>query len=70
MVFASQPVNSVIRFAALPVGAPNRTFSPSNSNICMIAFKVVVFPVPGPPVKMRIPFSKAWQIAFFCLSAY
>lgn len=48
--FASLPVDSVIRFAALPVGAQRRTFSFILSNIFMIDKIMVVFPVPGPPL--------------------
>jgi len=70
IVFASCPVNSDMRFAALPVGAASNTFSPFNLRIFMIALSVVVFPVPGPPVRIKMPLDKACFIASFWPSAY
>ena len=64
------PVSSLIRFAALPVGAARAISSPSFSNTLIIPLSVVVLPVPGPPVKMSIPLFIAVCIASFCFSAY
>src|ERR1019366_6666002 len=50
MVLASSPVVSVRRFAALPVGAQRRHFTPLARRICRIEFTSVVLPTPGPPV--------------------
>ena len=69
IVFASRPVDSVILLAALPVGAAKRTFIPLFSYISIIHLIIVVFPVPGPPVIISIPFSKAPIIASFWESA-
>ena len=69
IVFASLPVDSVILLAALPVGAAKRTFIPLFSYISIIHLIIVVFPVPGPPVIISIPFSKAPNIASFWESA-
>ena len=70
MVLASSPVSSLMRLAARPVGAARNTRSPASFNRWIMAFRVVVLPVPGPPVRMRMPCSKAARIASFCLSAY
>ena len=51
-VLASTPVSSVIRLAARPVGAASATFSPICPSSRMIAEIAVVFPVPGPPVRI------------------
>ncbi len=53
MVLAGLPVTSLMRFAARPVGAASATLSPSSSNSWRIPFRVVVFPVPGPPVRIK-----------------
>ena len=50
MVFAYRPVVSVIRLAALPVGAASNIRRPFFSRMRMMPFTSVVFPVPGPPV--------------------
>jgi hypothetical protein len=50
MVFASIPVVSVRRFAALPVGAHNRHFTFLARRISRIELTSVVLPLPGPPV--------------------
>jgi len=50
MVFASKPVVSVSRFAARPVGAQSRHFTPFARRIIRIEFTSVVLPTPGPPV--------------------
>ena len=69
IVLASLPVDSVILFAALPVGAPRSTLIPLFSYMWMIAFIIVVLPVPGPPVIISIPLLNAPIIASFCDSA-
>ena len=50
MVFASMPVASDIRFAALPVGAAKIITHPACLYAEIIPNVVVVLPVPGPPV--------------------
>ena len=50
MVEASCPVTSVNRLAARPVGAASTHFSPLWPYSDKIPFKIVVLPVPGPPV--------------------
>ena len=54
MVLASYPVISLIRFAALPVGAARKMSRPSSSKYLIILLIVVVLPVPGPPVITKI----------------
>ena len=63
MVFASIPVASESRFAALPVGAASSTDAPASRRAEMIPRVVVVFPVPGPPVRIRILLFTAVEIA-------
>ena len=58
MVFASMPVVSVSRFAARPVGAHSRHFTPLTRKIIRIEFTSVVFPTPGPPVITTIRFPR------------
>ena len=70
MVLDSSPVSSLMRFAARPVGAANRTLSPACFSMRIMAFKVVVFPVPGPPVSISTPCSMAAFMASLCLPAY
>ena len=53
-VVSPLPVSSVIRFAARPVGAASAKEMPFCSKLYIIPFKVVVFPVPGPPVRTII----------------
>ena len=50
MVFASNPVASVIRLAARPVGAQSSMLTPFAARMRRIAFTMVVLPTPGPPV--------------------
>ena len=69
IVIASYPVASVIRFAALPVGAAKRISNPSCSKYWIIPLIVVVLPVPGPPVKTTILSCATAWIASFCFSA-
>ena len=68
IVFASFPVVSVILLAALPVGAHNTYFLSKFSNISIIHFIIVVFPVPGPPVITVMLLFKDTEIASFCSS--
>ena len=53
------------RLAALPVGAHIAILQPFCSNIEATAFKIVVFPVPGPPVNMKTPLHIAFLMASF-----
>ena len=69
MVLASSPVSSLMRLAARPVGAARNTFSPASFSRWMMALRVVVLPVPGPPVSSSTPCSMAARMASFCLSA-
>ena len=50
IVFASIPDVSARRFAARPVGAQSAMRTPFARRIVRIAFTIVVFPTPGPPV--------------------
>ena len=54
MVFASRPVASDSFLAALPVGAASITLSLRASRMERTALRIVVFPVPGPPVMTDI----------------
>jgi len=56
-------VLSLIRFDALPVGAHNKTFFLFCSKRLKIHLRIVVLPVPGPPVIIETPFFKAEFIA-------
>ena len=70
MVLASYPVISLIRFAALPVGAARKMSRPSSSKYLIILLIVVVLPVPGPPVITKSPFLTASETAsFWCSSS-
>ena len=69
MVLASLPVSSVIRFAALPVGAASSISRSLFANSLIIALSVVVLPVPGPPVSTSTPLSNASNIARRCSSS-
>ena len=69
IVWASQPVASVIRLAARPVGAARRISIPSPSKYLIIVLIVVVLPVPGPPVMTRSPELIACITASLCLSS-
>ena len=59
IVRASNPVVSLILFAARPVGAARKMSMPSISKYRMIVLIVVVLPVPGPPVMTKRPFRTA-----------
>ena len=50
IVFASIPMDSVIRLAARPVGAQRRQFTPLARTIPKSELTNVVLPTPGPPV--------------------
>ena len=63
MVFASMPVDSDSRLAARPVGAASRILAPVSRKAVMIPSVVVVLPVPGPPVRIRILLRTACRIA-------
>ena len=52
MVLASMPVASLIRLAALPVGAASKILMPAVFKAAMMPWVVVVLPVPGPPVRI------------------
>ena len=69
IVTASQPVASVIRLAARPVGAARRISMSSVSKYRIMALIVVVLPVPGPPVMTSTPFFTASTTAFRCISS-
>ena len=69
MVLASRPVTSDIRLAARPVGAHSATLQPDCSSRSMMALMVVVLPVPGPPVRMKILCCSACRMASFCRPA-
>ena len=69
MVRASQPAASVMRFAALPVGAQSSKLSPSFSSMVITNCNIVVLPVPGPPVITSAPLVSARRTARFCSSA-
>ena len=66
MVLASRPVISAMRLAARPVGAASETFSPRRSNSANIPRKVVVLPVPGPPVRINMRLCTASAMARRC----
>ena len=69
IVWASQPVASVILLAARPVGAASIMLMPCFSKQRMIMLMVVVFPVPGPPVTTRSPLCMASFTAILCWSS-
>ena len=50
IVFASNPVASLIRLAARPVGAHSRISTPLADRMRRIELTIVVLPTPGPPV--------------------
>ena len=76
IVFASLLEVSLILFAALPVGAQSTTFWSLFSNIFIMVFIVVVFPVPGPPVIMVTSLfiasftASIWFLAKLILSSF
>src|SRR5215813_12837870 len=53
MVLAWNPVVSVKRLAARPVGAQSRMLTLLADRIRRIEFTIVVLPTPGPPVMTR-----------------
>ena len=60
IVLASKDDVSVIRIAALPVGAAISTFLPALFKMLKIVYMMVVLPVPGPPVMtLMFPFIHA-----------
>ena len=69
MVLASIPVASLILFDARPVGAARSTFMPEERSAPMMAFVVVVFPVPGPPVSTITFDFRANLTASSCVSS-
>src|SRR5208337_399102 len=69
MVFASYPVASLIRFAALPVGAAKRVLTPRALKILRMELMMVVLPVPGWPVSTMTLDRQALFTASICLSA-
>ena len=66
MVEASSPVTSVNRLAARPVGAASRHFSFICRKRERIPFRMVVLPVPGPPVTSNTPLTAASRMARSC----
>ena len=68
MVFASNPVDSDSRFAALPGGAHRVTVKFFALTINKILLTRVVFPTPGPPVITTILLVSASRTASFCES--
>ena len=64
MVRAGQPVASLMRLAARPVGAHSST-SPRSRISRMMRLMEVVLPVPGPPVMMHTPSFTAASTASF-----
>ena len=66
MVFASFFALSESRCAARPVGEANITLHFFAERISTIALKIVVFPVPGPPVMIEILLDKAVFTARLC----
>ena len=70
MVLASNPVASVMRFAARPVGAQSsRLTFPLPTESRRIELTMVVLPTPGPPVMTRTFDIRASRIAVIWLSA-
>src|SRR6516225_9001350 len=69
MVFASNPVASVMRLAARPVGAQSRSSVPLAARIRKTALIIVVLPTPGPPVITTTLDFSASRMAVTWLSA-
>src|SRR3954447_5608996 len=69
MVLASKPVASVMRLAALPVGAHSNRLTPLAARMRRIALTIVVLPTPGPPVMTSTLEVSAKRIAAAWLSA-
>ena len=68
MVLASEPVASVMRFAARPVGAARAKVMPMPEKAWVMQRMMVVLPVPGPPVMIMTPASRARVTAVRWLS--
>src|SRR5829696_8173523 len=69
MVLASNPVASVIRLAARPVGAHSDRLTPLAAKMRKMELTIVVLPTPGPPVMTSTLDSRASRIAPTWLSA-
>ena len=69
MVWASESESSLMRLAARPVGAASTVSSPIRRNRATMPRRVVVLPVPGPPVRISTPFRAASSTACRCWGA-
>ena len=69
IVLASNPVASVIRLAARPVGAQSSIRTPLTPRMRRIDLTMVVLPTPGPPVMTSALLVSASRIASRWLSA-
>src|ERR1700693_1034936 len=69
MVLASKPVASVIRLAARPGGAHNKSRTPFAARMRRMALTMVVLPTPGPPVMTSTLETRASLMAIAWLSA-
>ena len=63
MVLASNPVASVMRLAARPVGAHSNRLTPLAARMRKIELTMVVLPTPGPPVMTSTFDKRANRIA-------
>ena len=68
MVLACRPVAPSMRLAARPVGAARSATTPLCSKILSTWFRIVVLPVPGPPVMTDTGLSTAMRTASRCFS--
>src|SRR5262245_34063065 len=64
-----EPVASLMRLAARPVGAQSKSLTPLAARMRRIALTMVVLPTPGPPVMTRTLDMSASRIAATWLSA-